>query len=168
MNFYFKIKKIENLLLKRENIFLSLLILLIFASDRFTKEKIINSFNDRSYFITDFLNFELIWNVGIGFGFLSTDSTFFYNIITFLIGLVIFVLFYIIIISKYLDKFVYSIIVGGALGNFYDRVIYKAVPDFIDLHYNEFHWFVFNVADIFISLGVILLLLSGLIGKKNR
>lgn len=166
MNFFFKIKKIENLLLKRENIFFSLLILLIFACDRFTKEKIINSFNERSYFINDFLNVELIWNIGIGFGFLSTDSTFFYNIITFLIGMVIFALFYIIIISKYLDKFVYSIIVGGALGNFYDRVIYKAVPDFIDLHYNEFHWFVFNVADIFITLGIITMIIYGSI-KKN-
>ena len=161
MNFFLKFKKIENLFLKRENIFFSLLILFIFASDRFSKEKIINSFNERSYYITDFLNFELVWNIGIGFGFLSTDSTFLYNLITFLIGLVIIILIYIIIISKYLDKFVYSIIVGGALGNFYDRVVHKAVPDFIDLHYNDFHWFVFNVADIFITLGVILLLLSG-------
>ena len=166
MNFLTKIKNIINLITKRENIFFCLVVLIIFAADRITKEKIIHNFNERSYYINDFLNFELIWNIGIGFGFLSTNSTIIYNIVTTIIGLVILALIYMIIYSKYLEKYVYSIIVGGALGNFYDRLIYKAVPDFLDLHYNNFHWFVFNVADVFISLGIILLLLSGLLKKR--
>ena len=166
MNIFSKIKNLENLIIKKENILFSIIILIIFATDRITKEKIIHSFNEKSYFINDFINLELIWNIGIGFGFLSTESTIFYNTVTVFIGLVIIVLIYMIIISKYFDKLVYSMIVGGALGNFYDRLVYKAVPDFIDLHYNNFHWFVFNVADIFISMGVILLIFDGLF-KKN-
>ena len=97
---------------------------------------------------------------------LSSDSSLFYNIVTILIGLVIIFLFYIFVLSTNVDKLIYSIIIGGALGNFYDRLTYKAVPDFIDLHYNNFHWFVFNVADIFITLGIIAMLMSGLF-KKN-
>jgi len=85
--------------------------------------------------------------------------------VTLLIGIVIISLFYISIISNKLDKLIYSIIIGGALGNFSDRLIYKAVPDFIDLHYNNLHWFVFNVADIFITLGIIALLISSIIKK---
>tara|TARA_X000001036_G_C20046373_1_gene549029 strand:- start:218 stop:442 length:225 start_codon:yes stop_codon:yes gene_type:complete len=56
--------------------------------------------------------------------------------------------------EKY-EKIIFSIIIGGALGNFYDRIFLNAVPDFIDLHYKNFHWFTFNIADIFITLGII-------------
>ena len=100
----------------------------------------------------------MIWNTGIGFGLFSTDASTLYNSITFLVGLIILILFFIAFRSKNLDKFIYSIIIGGAIGNFYDRLIYKAVPDFIDLHYNNFHWFTFNVADIFITLGIVIFL----------
>ncbi len=131
-----------------------------------SKIKIIKDLNENTYFINDYINLDLIWNIGIGFGLFSTNSFLFYNLVTVLIGIVILSLFYISIISNKLDKLIYSIIIGGALGNFSDRLIYKAVPDFIDLHYNNFHWFVFNVADIFITLGIFALLISSIIEKN--
>ena len=88
-----------------------------------------------------------------------------YNSITIIIAVVILILFYLSLISNNLDKFIYSIIIGGALGNFYDRITYKAVPDFIDLHYNNFHWFTFNVADIFISVGILAFIVNGFFAK---
>lgn len=94
---------------------------------------------------------------------MSTDSNLVYNLISTLIGLVLIVLFYIFLKSTIIEKFIYSLIIGGALGNFYDRMLYKAVPDFIDLHYNNFHWFVFNVADIFITLGIVILLVKSIL-----
>ena len=103
----------------------------------------------------------MIWNSGIGFGFFKSVNTVVYNSITLLIGTVIVGLFYFSFKSKNFDKYTFGIIIGGALGNFYDRIIYKSVPDFIDIHYNNFHWFTFNVADIFISIGIILFLLLG-------
>ena len=118
--------------------------------------------------MNDFLNLDLIWNIGIGFGFLSTDTLLFYNLVTFLIGSVILILFYILITSKSIDNLIYSIIVGGACGNFYDRLVYNAVPDFIDLHYNNFHWFTFNVADIFITLGILAFIIKGFFVKNLK
>jgi signal peptidase II len=109
--------------------------------------------------VNDYINFDLIWNIGIGFGLLSTNSSLLYNFVTILIGIVIILLLYIFAFSNKIDKFIYSIIIGGALGNFYDRITYKAVPDFVDLHYENFHWFTFNVADIFISLGITIFLI---------
>ena len=109
---------------------------------------------------------DLIWNTGIGFGLLASNSSMFYNFITFLIGAIILTLLYIVINSKNLDKIIFSIIIGGALGNFYDRLVFKAVPDFIDLHYNNFHWFIFNIADIFITLGIIVFIMRGLFEKN--
>ena len=92
---------------------------------------------------------------------MSTDSSIFYNLITVTIGIVIIFLLCVFAQSKKIDKFIYIIIIGGALGNFYDRLIFKAVPDFIDLHYNGYHWFTFNVADIFITMGIIGYLING-------
>ena len=126
----------------------------------------INDFSDRKLFLNDFLNLDLIWNTGIGFGLLASNSSMIYNIITLLIGAIIMVLIYMVIISKNLDKLIFSIIIGGALGNFYDRLIFKAVPDFIDLHYNNFHWFIFNIADIFITIGIIIFITRGLFEKN--
>ena len=128
--------------------------MVIFLLDRFSKLKIIDNFNDATYYVNDYININLIWNIGIGFGLLSTETNLFYNLVTVLIGIVVLILFYTSVLSESLDKFIYSFIIGGALGNFYDRLTFKAVPDFIDLHYNNFHWFTFNVADIFISLGI--------------
>ena len=142
-------------LFKKENVVYFALILIIFILDRVTKIHVINELSDRAYFFNDYINFDLIWNTGIGFGILSTESELLYNIITIFIGLVLLVLFWILFTSDRFDKYIFSFIIGGAIGNFYDRLTLKAVPDFIDIHYNNFHWFTFNIADIFITLGII-------------
>ena len=153
------IKEIKNNILKKENCYLLAIILLIFGLDRYSKIEIINNFSDTSVYLNDFLNFDLIWNTGIGFGLLKSNTALFYNLISTLIGLVVLILFFLALRSKSFDKIIYSIIIGGALGNFYDRVFYNAVPDFIDIHYRNFHWFTFNIADIFITLGIIALII---------
>ena len=142
-------------LFKKENVVYFTLIFIIFILDRVTKIQVINELSDREYFFNDYINFDLIWNTGIGFGILSTESELLYNIITMFIGLVLLVLFWILFTSDRFDKYIFSLIIGGAIGNFYDRLTLKAVPDFIDIHYNDFHWFTFDIADIFITLGII-------------
>lgn len=166
MDFLISLKKIKKDFLLKENIYFLILILLIFTFDRYAKLIVINNFSEQNYFVNDYINFDLIWNTGIGFGLLDTQSTLFYNFVTTLIGLVILILIYIMINSKNLDKLIYSTIIGGAIGNFYDRITFKAVPDFIDLHYNNFHWFVFNLADVFITIGILTLIISEML-KKN-
>ena len=168
MNYFNELANIKNRILKKKNIFFTLILIVVFTLDRISKNKILNDFNERTYFVNDFLNLDLIWNIGIGFGFLSTDTLLFYNLVTFLIGSVILILFYILITSKSIDNLIYSIIVGGACGNFYDRLVYNAVPDFIDLHYNNFHWFTFNVADIFITLGILAFIIKGFFVKNLK
>ena len=159
------LKEIKNKITTKNNLYCLIVIFIIFFLDRYAKLFILNNFTDNTYYLNDYINFDLVWNRGIGFGLLASDSPMIYNFITFLIGAVILALLYLVINSKTLDKLIFSIIIGGALGNFYDRLIYKAVPDFIDLHYNNFHWFVFNLADIFISLGIFFLLLIGFLRK---
>ena len=154
-----------NLLIK-ENIFFFILSSLLFFLDRLSKVQIINNSDESPYFVNDYINFDLIWNIGVGFGLLSTSTSLFYNFVTTLIGVIIIILIYILITSSKIDKFIYSIIVGGALGNFYDRIVYKAVPDFIDLHYDNFHWFTFNVADIFITIGILIFILRSFFVKN--
>ena len=153
------LKEIKNNILKKENCYLLAIILFIFGLDRYSKIEIINNFSDTSVYLNDFLNFDLIWNTGIGFGILKSNTALFYNLISTLIGLVVIILFFLALRSKSFDKIIYSIIIGGALGNFYDRVFYNAVPDFIDIHYRNFHWFTFNIADIFITVGIIALII---------
>ena len=111
--------------------------------------------------LTNFINLDLVWNTGVGFGLLSTNSILIYNFVTALITFVILVLIYMAVISTSLDKYIYSVIIGGAFGNYYDRLSYNAVPDFIDLHYKDFHWFTFNVADIFISIAILAFIING-------
>ncbi len=152
MNFF---ENIKIRILRRENIFFLIFTILIFFLDRFSKNIILNDYTENQVYINEYVNFNLIWNTGIGFGILSTDSILVYNSITIIIGLVILYLFYIQLISDQIDRTIFCMIIGGALGNFYDRLVLQAVPDFIDLHYKEFHWFTFNVADIFISFGII-------------
>ena len=159
-------KNIKNSLIKKEIIICLTLIIIIYYFDRFTKNIIINNYNKNQIFINDYLNFDLIWNTGIGFGFFSTTSTTLYYLITILIGIVILGLLYLLLISDNIDKIIYSIIIGGALGNFHDRLLFQAVPDFIDIHYNSFHWFTFNVADIFITIGIIAFALRGFFVKN--
>ena len=143
-----------------------LIIVIIFFLDRYSKIKILNSYSDNIYYINNFINFDLVWNTGIGFGLLSFDSNLYYNLITILILVVIISLLIISLNSDNIDKITFSIIIGGALGNFYDRITFKAVPDFIDLHYGNFHWFTFNVADIFITIGIFSFLIKGFLIKN--
>jgi len=163
-----KLKEIKNKILKKENIYFLFLILLIFFLDRYSKNQILTNFSEARLYINDYLNLDLIWNTGIGFGLLSSDSEIIYNFLTTIIGLVIFILFYVSLISDRLDKLIYCIIIGGALGNFYDRLKYRAVPDFIDINYNNFHWFTFNVADIFISLGIVIYICKSFLRKNEN
>ena len=149
------------------NIFNFLLIGLIFLIDRISKIKIINyQSNTNSIYINDYLNFELVWNTGIGFGLFNLEAGLTYHIITFFIFIIIAIIFFVIIKSDKVDKFLFSILLGGALGNLYDRIFYFAVPDFIDLHIGNYHWFTFNIADIFISVAIIFLLIKELAVKK--
>ena len=160
MNYNNKFKEKKNSFLKKENIFIFLIILFCVFLDRYTKNEVIINFSENVFFINNFINIDLIWNTGIGFGFLSTESSLIYNLVSALVGVVIVILCYFTIISEVTDKLIYSIIIGGAIGNFYDRLIFNAVPDFIDLHYDRYHWFTFNVADIFITLGIIIFLIN--------
>ena len=155
-----------------KNFKLTLLILfVVFILDRISKEYVIflnNQNLNQDLFISSFLNITLIWNNGIAFGLFSFEDNTFYNVITILISTIIVVLLYLISKSEKLKKFSYIIISGGALGNLYDRIIYKSVPDFIDLHLNNFHWFIFNIADIFITFGIVCLIYDEIfIEKKN-
>ena len=161
------LKEIKNKTLKKENFYFLLIISIIFFLDRYSKLEILRNFSDKSLYVNDFLNLYLVWNTGIGFGLLSFDTNLFYNLITSLIGLVIIILIMIGIKSESSEKIIFSVILGGALGNFYDRLYFKAVPDFIDLHYGNFHWFTFNVADIFITIGIIAYVLKGFFLKHT-
>ena len=146
-------------------------ILIIFLLDRFSKEYVI-FLNNENYnselFTSTFLNIFLIWNDGIAFGLLSFENKIFYNVITALIILIIVILLFLISKTEKIKKYSYIAISGGALGNLFDRINYKSVPDFIDLHYNGFHWFIFNVADIFITFGVICLICDEIFLEKYR
>ena len=146
-----------------------LLISIIFFLDRYSKNLILNLLENEKYlFINNYLNFNLVFNTGIGFGLFSLNDGIYYNILSILIFLIILVLIYLMLKSKILEKIFFSLIIGGAIGNLYDRIIYKAVPDFIDFHIKEFHWFTFNIADIFISLGIIFMILNELIFNKQK
>ena len=135
-----------------------LLITVIFFIDRISKLYIIDLFNDKNLlniYVTSFLNIHLVWNQGIAFGLLSFDNSFFYELITILIVGIIIIITLMIIKAKNLSVYFLIAILGGSLGNLFDRLYYSAVPDFIDFHIMGFHWFVFNVADIFITIGII-------------
>ena len=160
--------EIKNKIATKNNLYCLIVILIIFFLDRYTKLLILDNFSENTYYYNDYINLDLIWNIGIGFGFFSTDSSILYNFISLVIALVIIFLLYIFVTSETLDKMIFTLILGGALGNFYDRLIYKAVPDFIDLHYANFHWFTFNVADIFITVGIIIFVIKNLLIKENK
>ena len=140
----------------------SSLILITFLLDRISKIYVINldkKFLGSEIFSSKYLNVSLIWNEGIAFGLLSFDQDNLYNLLTFLIILIIFFIIVMILKSSGFKKYALLLILGGALGNIFDRLMYKAVPDFIDFHVGDFHWFIFNVADIFVTLGVIFMIL---------
>ena len=146
------------------------ILLLIFLLDRISKILILNILEDTGkvdIYINSFLNFYLIWNKGIGFGMLSSDQIFFYNVVTAFIVLINFIIIYLLFKEKGIKYYFLLMILGGSLGNLFDRIYFRAVPDFIDLNYNGYHWFIFNVADMFISIGIILLILIELISYKK-
>ena len=154
--------------IQKIDIYSFIIISLIFVSDRLSKIyaiKLIES-EGREIFLFDFLNITLNWNTGIGFGLLSFDGSIFYHTISFLILMIIIYLIYLMVMSDNLGKIIFSIIIGGASGNLYDRLTYFAVPDFIDFHINNFHWFTFNFADIFISIGIFAMIIRELIFRK--
>ncbi len=149
-----------------------LIILSIFGLDRFSKAYVI-SINEKSLssdlFVSKYLNINLIYNEGIAFGLLSFEENYIYQILTTIIFIIIIILLFMIFRAKTkkYEKIGLILIAGGALGNFYDRIIYNAVPDFIDLHIGNFHWFIFNIADIFITIGVLWLIFLEIISKKK-
>ena len=161
-------KNVKKKILSKETIVSLLVVFLVFFLDRVTKESIINhQLNNQSIFVNNYLTFELAWNTGIGFGLFSQNSNIYYHLISLLIFTVITFLIYLIIKASFIEKILFSLILGGGMGNFYDRLIYFAVPDFIDFHINDFHWFTFNIADIFITIGIILIIIKDLILKKK-
>ena len=169
MNIVKNFEKINLPSLFTKNNLVSFVVITIILLDRISKNKIINSeLIENNLYVNNFLNFDLTWNTGIGFGFFSSNSQMIYNSITFFIGIVIIAIFFMLLKSKLIDKLLFALILGGALGNFYDRITYFAVPDFIDFHYQNFHWFTFNIADIFISLGIIILLLKDFLIKNVK
>jgi len=162
-------KNLKNKIFSKEKIFYLGIVAIVFSLDRFSKISMLKqqADNNGSFFVNDYLNFDLVWNTGIGFGLVSLDANIYYHIISFLIFLVIVFLSYLISKAVFIEQAMYSLVLGGALGNFYDRLFYFAVPDFIDIHVNNFHWFTFNIADIFITLGVILLISKDIIPDKK-
>jgi len=155
----------------KKNIFYFFLILFIFILDRISKLWIISIFNSENNLeikISSFINLNLIWNKGIAFGLFSYGEKFEYNLLTGLIIIISAIVFWMIIKTKGLEKFGFLMILGGALGNIFDRLYYSAVPDFIDIYYKNFHWFVFNVADIFITVGVLMLIINEITIKNHK
>ena len=161
--------ELKNRILNKINILNLLIIVLIFVADRFSKIKIINYVlsNNKSIYVNDYLNLELVWNSGIGFGLLNLDAGIWYHFISLIIFFVILAIIYLMIKSSNLDKIFLSLVLGGALGNLYDRALYFSVPDFIDIHFNDFHWFTFNIADIFITVGIFALIVKELLNKNE-
>ncbi len=161
-----------NLIQKQKNFFFSFfLILLIFLIDRISKIYIINLTKenfDINIYTSEFLNLTLIWNEGIAFGLFSNSNEFFYNILTALIVLISIGVLFFCMRYKGFKRFALLCILGGSLGNLYDRISYSAVPDFIDFHFNGFHWFIFNVADIFITVGVIIMIMTEFFVKTKN
>jgi signal peptidase II len=146
-------------------------IIIIFCIDRISKLLVIKfaeTYGEMNVNVASFLNLNLIWNEGIAFGLFSFDQKFYYNLLTIFIFLIILVIIWLMFKSKGFEKFSYIMIIGGSLGNIFDRIYYSAVPDFIDIYFNNFHWFIFNVADIFISLGVIILISLEFLKKKHE
>jgi len=147
-----------------------IIIISIFFFDRLTKIYLLNlqaDGTDIDFYIYPFLNFYLVWNTGIGFGLASMETNIYYHILTLIILIVNLCLIFFLTKSKGIYAYLIAIVIGGSSGNLFDRMYYYAVPDFIDLHIGNYHWFVFNVADIFITVGIIGLMLFELLKRGN-
>ena len=158
-------------MMNKKKIYLFIFVLVLFTIDRVSKILILKNFLNNSsseIYINSFLNFSLVWNSGIGFGILQLEANIFYLLISIIITAINLILIYwMFTSSNYLESIFISIILGGALGNLFDRYYYSSVPDFIDLHYDSFHWFTFNIADIFITIGIIGLIIIDLLKIKK-
>ena len=158
-------------MMNKKKIYLFIFVLVLFIIDRVSKILILKNFLNNSsseIYINSFLNFSLVWNSGIGFGILQLEANIFYLLISIIITAINLILIYwMFTSSNYLESIFISIILGGALGNLFDRYYYSSVPDFIDLHYDSFHWFTFNIADIFITIGIIGLIIIDLLKIKK-
>ena len=157
--------------MNKKKIYLFIFVLVLFTIDRVSKILILKNFLNNSsseIYINSFLNFSVVWNSGIGFGILQLEANIFYLLISIIITAINLILIYwMFTSSNYLESIFISIILGGALGNLFDRYYYSSVPDFIDLHYESFHWFTFNIADIFITIGIIGLIIIDLFKIKK-
>ena len=148
----------------------SLFVLILFCIDRFSKIYVIelaDKTDITEVYLTSFLNSYLVWNTGIAFGLFSLSNELIYNLFTTLIILINLIIIYLITITKDFRKYLFLLILGGSFGNLFDRLYYGSVPDFIDFHIGTFHWFIFNIADIFITVGVVCLILAELVYKKE-
>ena len=147
-----------------------IIILSIFIFDRLTKVYLINlqvTGTDIDFYIYPFLNFYLVWNTGIGFGLASMETNIYYHILTLIIVFINIGLVFFLVKFRGVGAYLIALIIGGSLGNLFDRIYYYAVPDFIDLHVGNYHWFIFNIADIFITTGIIGLILVELLKKEK-
>ena len=167
---YLWFKKIN--MTNKKKIYLFIFVLVLFTIDRVSKILILKNFLNNSsseIYINSFLNFSLVWNSGIGFGIFQLEPNIFYLLISIIITTINLILIYWMLTSlNYLESIFISTILGGALGNLFDRYYYSSVPDFIDLHYESFHWFTFNIADIFITIGIIGLIIIDLFKIKKK
>ena len=146
------------------------LVLIIFCVDRISKiyvTELAEKTDVSELYLTSFLNLYLVWNTGIAFGLFSFSNEFTYNLFTTLIILINAIIIYLVIITNDFRKYFFLMILGGSFGNLFDRLYYGSVPDFIDFHIGNFHWFIFNIADIFITAGVICLILAEVLYKKD-
>ena len=145
-------------------------VLILFCIDRFSKIYIIElseKTNVTEIYLTSFLNSYLVWNTGIAFGLFSLSSELTYNLFTALIAIINLIIIYLAVVTKDFRRYFFLLILGGSFGNLFDRFYYGSVPDFIDFHIGNLHWFIFNIADIFITVGVICLILAELLYKKE-
>ena len=155
----------------KSTVFLKIfIILLVFLLDRISKIYVINLFEETQFneiYLFEFINIYFVWNEGIAFGLLNFNNDLVYNSITLLIVSISLIIAYFVFKNKDYSAYFFSMILGGSLGNLFDRVKFAAVPDFIDFHIGNFHWFIFNVADIFITIGIFCLICSEIFLKKN-
>ena len=167
---FVRYKMLQNKIkVKKFDIFSFIIIILTFGLDRLSKVYVINLIekSQSELFINDYLNITLNWNRGIAFGLLSFNATTVYHLISILILTIIIYLIYLMVKSDSLGKILFALIIGGAVGNLFDRFNYFAVADFIDFHIESYHWFTFNLADIFISIGIFLMIIKELFYKQN-
>ena len=154
----------------KKSLLYSIFVLILFCIDRLSKIyviKLAEKSDITEVYLTSFLNSYLVWNTGIAFGLFSLSSELIYNLFTTLIVLINLIIIYLITITKDYRKYFFLLVLGGSFGNLFDRLYYGSVPDFIDFHIGNFHWFIFNIADIFITVGIICLILAELLYKKE-